>query len=146
MRYSNKEIVKALSIFALGVGVATGSHYYKRDQVSIDKVEEAYQYVKKNDCYLNGWLVQNLQIESNGRSETETKSDLPIEKYNAGLNIRLIKRLITEDGKTYTDTTDHKAKYVTFDKTRFFTYTCKGDETYKTLFGFYDRTKGTPQK
>lgn len=143
MRYSKKEIIQALVVFGLGIGVATLSVSYKKEQTGEEKAQESYNHVVKNECYLDGWLVQNIQIEN--RENVHTKSDLPIEKYNAGLNVRFLKRLISEDGKQYSETTSKDAKFVTFEKTRYFVYTCKNDEKYKSLFGFFDRTKGTPQ-
>jgi hypothetical protein len=132
----------------LGLAIFFANFIYMKNVMSDDNVEKTYNKLVENECYLNDWLVQEIQIGHNTSVKSNVspiKSNLDLTKYNAGLKIRVYKRIISVDGQNYTINVDKDAKFSTFEKANFFVYECSKNNTFKTRLGFFDRVRGVPQ-
>lgn len=108
-----------------------------------DKHVDDYNYITQNKCYLESkWLEQVVEVYRSDKYHSyHVHSNLPLDKYNADLGVKITKRLIAEDGQKYSLQVPVDAKYTTMVKNEKFTYYCGINKQFKSYFGFFDRIK-----
>lgn len=137
-------VKKAIAIFFVVFGFGAGIYTFLNFlYVEAGKdLQKDYKYVVENDCKLKGWLIQTIETHRTSKHHSyHTESNLPLDKYSSGLDVRVTKRLINEDGDRYSQQTSMKGRYTQFERQHKFTYHCKGEKTYKSYYGFFDRVE-----